>query len=123
MLSEIVAFVPTIDPVRARAFYAGTLGLALEDESPFALVFRASGTMLRVTVVDELSPQPFTVLGWEVADIDAAIDTLSQRGVGFERYDGVEQDGRGAWSAPSGARIAWFKDPDGNVLSLTQLTA
>jgi predicted enzyme related to lactoylglutathione lyase len=123
MLSEIVALVPTTDPVRARAFYAGTLGLALEDESSFALVFRVAGTMLRVTVVEELSPQPFTVLGWLVADIDAAIDTLSQRGVGFERFDGMEQDGRGTWSAPSGARIAWFKDPDGNVLSLTQLTA
>jgi len=123
MLSEIVAFVPTTDPVRARAFYAGTLGLALEDESPFALVFRVAGTMLRVTVVEELSPQPFTVLGWVVADLDAAIDMLSGRGVGFERYDGMEQDGRGTWSPPSGARIAWFKDPDGNVLSLTQLRA
>src|SRR3954469_4899478 len=112
MLSEIVAFVPTTDPVRARAFYAGSLGLALEDESPFALVFRVAGTMLRVTVVEALSTQPFTVLGWEVADIEETIDTLSRRGVGFERHDGMEQDGRGVWTAPSGARIAWFEDPD-----------
>ena len=124
MLSELVALVPTTDPVRARAFYAGTLGLALEDENPFALVFRVAGTMLRVTV--GRGAQPAAVHGarlgrWPTST--AAIDTLSQRGVGFERYDGMEQDGRGVWSAPSGARIAWFKDPDGNVLSLTQFTA
>jgi catechol 2,3-dioxygenase-like lactoylglutathione lyase family enzyme len=123
MLAEIVALVPTTDPARARAFYAGALGLPLEDESPFALVFRVGPTRLRVTVVDEFAPQPFTVLGWVVADIGAAIDALSQCGVAFERYDSVEQDALGVWRAPSGARIAWFKDPDGNVLSLTQLTA
>src|SRR4051794_7217428 len=117
---DIVAFVAPTDPPRAPAFYSGTLGLALEDESPFALVFRVAGTMLRITVVEELSPQPFTVLGWKVADVEETIDTLSRRGVGFERYDGMEQDARGVWRAPSGARIAWFRDPDGNVLSLTQ---
>ena len=123
MLSELVAFVPTTDPARASEFYAGTLGLELEDESPFALVFRVNGTMLRVTVVAGAQPQPFTVLGWDGAGHrgrDRA--RCRERGVAFERYDGVEQDGRGVWSAPGGARIAWFKDPDGNTLSLAQLT-
>jgi catechol 2,3-dioxygenase-like lactoylglutathione lyase family enzyme len=117
---ELVAFVPTTDRERARAFYAGTLGLELADESPFALVFRVGGTMLRVTIVEELAPQPFTVLGFGVPDIGAAIRAL---GVRCERFDGMEQDELGVWRSPSGGRIAWFKDPDGNVLSLTQFTA
>jgi catechol 2,3-dioxygenase-like lactoylglutathione lyase family enzyme len=120
--ADIVGFVSTTDPARARTFYADTLGLQVESESPFAVVFRVSATMLRVTVVEELAPQPFTVLGWDVPDIVATIRRLSARGVAFERYDGMEQDKLGVWRAPSGARIAWFKDPDGNVLSLTQFT-
>jgi len=117
---ELVAFVATTDPGRARAFYAETLGLELESESPFALVFRAGATMLRVTTVEQFTPQPFTVLGWGVPDIAAAIATL---GVACERFDGMEQDELGVWRAPGGALVAWFKDPDGNVLSLTQFTA
>jgi catechol 2,3-dioxygenase-like lactoylglutathione lyase family enzyme len=117
---EVIAFVSTTDPARARAFYAGTLGLELESESPFAVVFRSGPTMLRVTVVEQLEPQPFTVLGWRVPDIDAAIRALADRGVAFERYDGMEQDELDVWTSPGGGRIAWFKDPDGNVLSLTQ---
>src|SRR6266498_5887014 len=120
--TELVAFVPTTDPARARAFYADTLGLQLEAESPFAIVFRVNRTMLRVTVVEQLVPQPFTVLGWDVPDIAATIRALAERGVACERFDGMEQDELGVWRAPSGARIAWFKDPGGNVLSLTQFT-
>jgi catechol 2,3-dioxygenase-like lactoylglutathione lyase family enzyme len=123
MLGDVIAFIPTTDPARAREFYAGTLGLELEDESPFALVFRVNGTMLRVTVVQSFEPHPFTVLGWEVADIAATIRTLSERGVTFGRYDSVEQDELGVWTAPGGGRIAWFKDPDGNTLSVAQFTA
>jgi catechol 2,3-dioxygenase-like lactoylglutathione lyase family enzyme len=123
MFRDVIAFVPTTDPARAREFYAGTLGLELEDESPFALVFRVNDVMLRVTVVQDFEPHPFTVLGWEVADIVATIRTLSQRGVTFGRYDSVEQDELGVWTAPGGGRIAWFKDPDGNTLSLSELRA
>jgi catechol 2,3-dioxygenase-like lactoylglutathione lyase family enzyme len=123
MLGDIIAFVPTTDPARAREFYAGTLGLELEDENPFALVFRVNGSMLRVTVVQDFEPHPFTVLGWEVADIVATIRTLSERGVTFGRYDSVEQDELGVWTAPGGGRIAWFKDPDGNTLSLAEFRA
>jgi len=123
MLRDVIAFIPTTDPARAREFYAGTLGLELEDESQFALAFRVNGTMLRVTVVQHFEPHPFTVLGWEVPDIEATIRTLSERGVTFQRYDSVEQDDLGVWTAPFGPRIAWFKDPDGNTLSVAQFRA
>jgi len=120
--SELIAFAPTTDAARARAFYEGVLGLRLvSDEKPFALVFDASGTMIRVTTVPELKPQPFTILGWRVADIEATVDRLAAAGVEFQRYKGMnDSDPRGIWNSPSGARVAWFKDPDGNVLSLTE---
>lgn len=120
--SELIAFAPTTDPERARTFYEGVLGLRLvADEKPFALVFKANGTMLRVTTVQELKPQPFTILGWHVANIEATVDRLATAGVEFNRYKGMnDSDPRGLWNSPSGARIAWFKDPDGNVLSVTE---
>jgi catechol 2,3-dioxygenase-like lactoylglutathione lyase family enzyme len=120
--SKLVAFAATTDPAKARAFYEGVLGLHLvADEKPFALVFDANGTMLRVTTVHELKPDPFTVLGWNVADIEAKVDVLASKGVVFNRYEGVNDGNpRGIWNSPSGARVAWFTDPDGNVLSLTQ---
>ena len=120
--SDVIAFAPTTDPAKARAFYEGVLGLRLaSDEQPFALVFDANGTMLRVTVVHELKPQEFTILGWRVSDIEATVDRLAAAGVEFQRYKGVnDADPRGLWNSPSGARIAWFKDPDGNVLSVTE---
>jgi catechol 2,3-dioxygenase-like lactoylglutathione lyase family enzyme len=120
--SKLVAFAPTTDPAKARAFYEGVLGLRLvADEKPFALVFDANGTMLRVTTVHELKPDPFTVLGWDVANIEETVDKLAAAGVEFNRYKGVnDADSRGIWNSPSGARVAWFKDPDGNVLSVTE---
>ena len=122
--SELVAFAPTTDPSKARAFYEGVLGLRLvADEKPFALVFDVNGTMLRVTTLHELKPQQFTILGWQVADIEATVDGLARKGVAFDRYKGMNDgDPRGIWNSPSGARVAWFKDPDGNVLSLTQFS-
>ena len=121
-VSDLIAFAPTTDPVKARAFYEGVLGLRLvADEKPFALVFDANGTMLRVTVVQEHHPDPFTVLGWRVDDIERTVEQLSAREVVFQRYPGVnDADPHAVWNAPSGARVAWFKDPDGNVLGLTQ---
>jgi catechol 2,3-dioxygenase-like lactoylglutathione lyase family enzyme len=120
--SDLVAFAPTTDPAKSRAFYEGLLGLRLvADEKPFALVFDANGIMLRVTAVHELKPQQFTILGWNVADIEMTVDRLRTAGVEFQCYKGVNDgDPRGIWNSPSGARIAWFKDPDGNVLSVTQ---
>ena len=120
--SDLIAFAPTTDPAKARAFYEGVLGLRLvADQKPFALEFDANGIMLRVTTVRELKAQPFTILGWSVSDIEATADKLVAAGVSFERYPGVnDSDSRGIWNSPGGARIAWFKDPDGNVLSLTE---
>ena len=117
--ARIVAFVGTLNPARAKQFYQGTLGLNLVAEDNFALTFDVQGTMLRVTTVPKLTPAGFTVLGWAVKDIAAAVRELQQAGVKFERYD-FPQDELGIWSAPGGAKVAWFKDPDGNTLSLSQ---
>jgi catechol 2,3-dioxygenase-like lactoylglutathione lyase family enzyme len=120
--SKLVAFAATTDAVKARAFYEDVLGLRLvEDAKPFAQVFDANGTMLRVTTVHEHHPAAFTVLGWEVESIESTVEQLTAAGVVFQRYPGLnDSDPLGIWTSPSGARIAWFQDPDGNVLSLTQ---
>jgi catechol 2,3-dioxygenase-like lactoylglutathione lyase family enzyme len=120
VLNDLIAFVPATDLDRARAFYEGVLGLTVTEHSPFAVAFDVDGTMLRVAAVEERVAAPYTVLGWSVPDIARAIDDLTARGVAFERFAGMEQDERGIWRSPSGARVAWFHDPDGNVLSLTQ---
>src|SRR5262249_53593731 len=116
----IVAFVATADPQRAKSFYRDTLGLHLVAEDKFALVFDARGTMLRVTTVEGFTPAPHTVLGWDVLDVAAVAKDLATSGVKLERFPGMQQDELGVWTSPSGARVAWFKDPDGNTLSLTQ---
>jgi predicted enzyme related to lactoylglutathione lyase len=118
--NKLVAFVATADGNRARQFYGEVLGLEVMSDDPYAVVCDAGGTLLRIQKVGSLHAQGFTVLGWEVADIHAAVDGLAKRGVTFELYAGMGQDERGIWKAPSGARVAWFKDPDGNTLSLTQ---
>ena len=120
--SKIIAFVHITDWARARAFYEDVLGLRLvEEEKPFALVFDANGIMLRLTPGGEHKPAPGTVLGWEVESIEATVKRLQSVGVEFQRYPGLnDSDPLGIWTSPSGARIAWFHDPDGNVLSLTQ---
>lgn len=119
--SPVIAFVATTDAARARAFYEGALGLAITEDSPFALVANAGGTMLRIQKVEKLTPQPFTMLGWHVSNIEKTMTELGMKGVTFERYEFLEQDAQGVWSTPDGAKIAWFKDPDGNTLSLTQM--
>jgi catechol 2,3-dioxygenase-like lactoylglutathione lyase family enzyme len=116
----IVAFVATSDASRAKAFYGGVLGLPLISEDEFAVVFDAHGTMLRVAIVGDVVLAPYTVLGWDVDDIAATVRGLTDAGVQFERYPWMKQDKIGIWNAPSGAKVAWFKDPDGNVLSVSQ---
>jgi catechol 2,3-dioxygenase-like lactoylglutathione lyase family enzyme len=116
-----IAFLATTDAERARAFYERALGLAFVADEGVALVFDLAGTMLRIARVDALTPQPFTVLGWRVADIEAAVRGLTERGVRFRRYASLEQDELGIWASPEGARVGWFEDPDGNTLSLTEL--
>lgn len=118
--ADLVAFVPATDLDRARKFYEGTLGLRVESENPFACVFRSGPVMLRVTKVDGLRPQPFTVLGWSVVDIEATARWLREQGVESIRYDGMGQDELGIWSTPDGSKVLWFADPDGNTLSVTQ---
>jgi catechol 2,3-dioxygenase-like lactoylglutathione lyase family enzyme len=118
-----IGFIPVRDLAAARAFYEGTLGLRVTDDTPFALVLDAGGTMLRVTLVPGLETRPFTVAGWSVPDIDAAVRALAGRGVEFTRYDGMTQDELGVWTTPGGDRVAWFSDPDGNTLSLTAFAA
>lgn len=119
----VVAFVATRDPDRAREFYEGVLGLRLVADEPFALVFDAHGTTLRLQKVQELAPARHTVLGWLVPDIAAAVGSLSGAGVSFERFPGLPQDDLGVCSFPGGGRVAWFRDPDGNTLSLTESAA
>jgi catechol 2,3-dioxygenase-like lactoylglutathione lyase family enzyme len=117
--ATFIGFIPARDLAVARSFYEGTLGLRVTDDTPFALVVDAGGTMLRVTSVPELAARPFTIAGWRVPDIDAAVRDLGGRGVEFTRYEGMAQDDLGIWTTPGGDRIAWFTDPDGNTLSLT----
>src|SRR3954453_15191737 len=105
---------------RARSFYETTLGLAVVAEDAYACVLNAHGTMLRLTAVAEVAHPGYTVLGWRVSDISGTVTGLESLGVVFLRYDGIEQDAQGVWTALSGDRIAWFTDPDGNVLSLTE---
>jgi catechol 2,3-dioxygenase-like lactoylglutathione lyase family enzyme len=120
--SSIMAFVSTKDPARAKTFYQDVLGLNFVADEPYALVFEANGTMLRVSKVREISPAPYTVLGWKVTDINTTIGELTARGVTFERFPGFPQDDLGIMTFPEGAKVAWFKDPDGNMLSLTQFS-
>jgi catechol 2,3-dioxygenase-like lactoylglutathione lyase family enzyme len=120
---DVVAFVPSRNPTKARAFYEGVLGLRFVSEDPFAVVFDANGVMIRVANVSSVKgfkPAPFAILGWLVDDIARAVRGLNKKGVQFERFAWMEQDRLGVWNSPSGAKVAWFKDPEGNVLSITQ---
>jgi len=116
-----IAFIPTAKPEAARAFYEHTLGLTFVSDDNFALVFRIgpTQTMLRVVRTGDFTPAPFTIFGWEVDDIHATVAELSTRGVEFLRFSFFPQDEHGVWTAPDGSQIAWFKDPDGNTLSLS----
>jgi catechol 2,3-dioxygenase-like lactoylglutathione lyase family enzyme len=118
--SDVIAFAPTTDLARARSFYEVTLGLSVIDENAYAVVFDAHGTMLRVTAVAEVAHPGYTVLGWRVTDMSKTVRGLESLGVVFARYEGMDQDAQGVWTSPNGDRIAWFTDPDRNVLSLTE---
>ena len=120
---DIIAFVPTRSREKARSFYEKTIGLRLVSDDQFALVFDANGVMVRVVDVSSVAgfaPAPFTILAWIVGDVGKAVRGLGKKGVTFERYPGMQQDQVGVWTSPSGAKVAWFKDPDGNVLSVTE---
>ncbi len=116
----VIGFIPTKDFARARAFYVDRLGLDPVSEDGFALVVTAHGTSIRIFHMAEFTPAPYTILGWEVPDLVEAVEELNAHGILFERYAYFDQDALGIWTAPSGARVAWFKDPDGNILSLSE---
>lgn len=120
---NIVAFVPTRDREKSRAFYEGVLGLRFVKDDGFATVMDANGIMVRVgTVPADFKPAQFTILGWQVADIEKIVAALQGKGVHFERFGFFKQDELGVWTAPNGDKVAWFKDPDGNILSVSQHT-
>ena len=118
--NPLVAFVGTTDRARARQFYEGILGLKLLREEPIALAFECNGTALRIVDVENVVEAPYTVLGWSVKNVGSAVEDLVSKGVEMIQYDHLEQDGSGVWTTPGGARVAWFRDPDGNVLSISQ---
>ena len=122
MLSDSppIVVVPTTDAQAARPFYEDVLGLTFVADDGFALVFDAGGTTLRIPLVQEFQPQPFTVLGWQVDDVENTVKGLAARGVQFERFPGMDPDEHGIWKPMAGAAgVAWFKDPDGNLLSVS----
>ncbi len=117
---DLIAIVLTKQPDKARTFYENILGLRFVSDDPSAVIYNANGTMLRMVKVNSFTPVSYTVVGWQVEDINSVIDSLHAKGVAFERFSGMIQDDRGVCIFASGAKVAWFKDPDGNLLSLTQ---
>ncbi|HEY5029073.1 MAG TPA: VOC family protein [Candidatus Angelobacter sp.] len=118
--SKLIGFVPTKDSNRARDFYESKLGFQFVSDDQFALVMQAGDSMIRIAKAQSFTPAPYTVMGWEVTDIEAVVKWLNGRGITFEKYPFVEDRELGIWTTPNGDRVAWFKDPDGNVLSLSQ---
>jgi len=119
--SPLTAFLATTHPDQSKHFYRNLLSLPLEDDSPFALVFRTPNAAIRIQKVQTFTPAPHTSLGWTVPDIHSKVRELTTKGIQFERFPGMPQDDLGIWLSPSGAKVCWFKDPDGNLLSLTEL--
>jgi catechol 2,3-dioxygenase-like lactoylglutathione lyase family enzyme len=117
---DMVGFLLTKDYDKARAFYEGNLGFEFVSLDQFALVMQAGKSMIRIVKVPTFTPLKSTVLGWKVGDLEAMVDWLTKRGVEFDKYPFVQDKERGIWNAPGGSKVAWFKDPDGNVLSVSQ---
>ena len=122
LANEILkTFVPTLKPKEAKKFYQDVLGLKLLSEDDYGLEFDSGGTLLRINTVRELKPHEFTILGWNVKNIEDSIRSLNERGVSCEKYDFVPQDDLGIWTSPNNSKVAWFRDPDGNILSVSQM--
>jgi len=114
------AFLATTDADRAKAFYVDALGAEFIDDTPFSLLLRIGGILLRIQKVETVHAPPYTALGWQIDDIESTVETMASRGGTFERFEGIDQDAAGIWTAPDGAKVAWFRDPDGQLLSLDQ---
>ncbi len=124
--AELIAFVPTRDPQKSRRFYEQTLGLEFVSEDAFALVFKANGVTIRIANISNVdvkyfAPSPFTILGWHVSSVQATAQALREKGIELVRFRGMDQNSLGIWRSPGGAQVAWFKDPDGNILSITEI--
>jgi len=117
---KLIGFVPTKDSARSREFYEGKLGFKFVSDDQFALVMQAGKSMIRIVKGAKFTPAQYTVMGWEVTDIEAMVKWLTDRGVAFEKYPFVQDQKSGIWTTPNGDKVAWFKDPDGNVLSLSE---
>lgn len=117
---KLIGFLLTKDYDKARAFFETKLGFDFVSLDQFALVMQAGASMIRISKVPSFTPAQNTVLGWEVQDIETMVSWLQQRGVIFEKYPFMQNPEGGIWSAPDGDKVAWFKDPDGNVLSVAQ---
>jgi catechol 2,3-dioxygenase-like lactoylglutathione lyase family enzyme len=117
---EVIGFIPITDAARARVFYEQSLGLRFLSDDQFALVMEANRTKIRLVRMKEFTPAPFTILGWETTEIEQTVRELIAKGVVFQRYPFVTQDELGIWNTPNGSRVAWFQDPDGNILSISQ---
>jgi catechol 2,3-dioxygenase-like lactoylglutathione lyase family enzyme len=118
--SKIIGFVPTKDSAKARGFYEGILQFQFISDDMFALVMKAGETMIRIGKVQDFTPVPYTVLGWEVSNIEDVVKWLQKRGVALEKFPFVQDKELGIWTTPTGDKVAWFRDPDGNVLSVSQ---
>ena len=117
---KLKAFIPTVNPEKAKSFYRDALELKLVSEDNYALEFDSNGTRLRINIVEKFKPHSFTVLGWDVDNIASTIESLNRKGIFCEKYDFLEQDESGIWTAPGGTKVAWFKDPDNNILSISE---
>jgi catechol 2,3-dioxygenase-like lactoylglutathione lyase family enzyme len=117
---KLKAFIPTVNAEKAKSFYRDALELKLVSEDNYALEFDSNGTRLRITIVEKFKPHSFTVLGWDVDNIESIIESLNKKGIYCEKYDFLEQDESGIWTAPGGTKVAWFKDPDDNILSISE---
>jgi predicted enzyme related to lactoylglutathione lyase len=119
--STPVAFLYVRDRERALNFYRGTLGLALQSSDDFGDFIDLGGGLLRMTVMPDYAANPHPVLGWNVDDIGAAVKSLRDRGIVFNIHEGMGQDALGIWTSPDGrSKVAFFSDPEGNVLTLSQ---
>jgi len=118
---KLKAFIPTVDPDKAKRFYVNLLGFTLLSEDYYGMELELNGSLLRIATVEQFKPHPFTVLGLEVDDLSSLITSLVRKGVVFEIYNIIDQDKSGIWNAPGGGKVAWFKDPDGNLLSLNEM--
>jgi catechol 2,3-dioxygenase-like lactoylglutathione lyase family enzyme len=117
---KLIGFVPTKDSARSREFYEDKLAFQFVSDDQFALVMQAGESMIRIAKGADFKPAQYTVMGWEVSDIEAMVKWLTGRGVAFEKYPFVQDQEHGIWTTPNADKVAWFKDPDGNVLSLSQ---